>query len=688
MAASSDKDSIFALIIGINDYWSDDFIPLQGAVNDARAFYQFLVDPSKECGLQVPASNIVLLENKDATRANILATFKSHLLENPDIPDHGQTSMVLFYAGHGTRLKMPENEGTFDGKVEALCPVDERTKDTTGKYEYVHAIPDYILGWLLSELAETKGPNITVIFDSCYAGGMVRLAGRPRNVSSMSLHVPLDLDSHLWKDKTTTAQSYSIWAPAATSHVLLAACREDETAQEIRYTDTSVHGRFTEELLYQLRRATLTNTTYTDLLDLIPAWSEQHPHCAGARKNRLVFDRKHPETGVRSMPLMARKEPAPQMEPAPQQPSSRENQEILAESFRVAMGSVEGVVPGTEFDAYEGGAFVATLVARSVQMSHSILVEKDNKPIELNALRVSVSDWKSHDMILRVYTPDEFPHTSDLFPTHVPRYEQRRKYVQATSPEKAGIVIRSGGKADDIVIERLTSTILEVQRETRFSLQGNPARLPDVLSGIAHFNYFLKQHNGSAPLQGFSLEMHRLLGEYPARKKDTTVGHHGNMVENDEARWISQGSDKYGFTIRNESAEDLYPYLFYFDPNKYTIAPWYLPPGNNQRPPLRRGGGIVTLGMGGERAFQFRLPEGEASSSGFLKLFVTTEYLDLEWIRQKKSPFDPEFRPVNRMDMIQEEVTEVPKWDALHVLLTMTLDPKSIRTNGDTNGNA
>jgi hypothetical protein len=36
--------------------------------------------------------------------------------------------------------------------------VDERTTNDAG--EYVHAISDYVLVWLLSELADKKGTNI------------------------------------------------------------------------------------------------------------------------------------------------------------------------------------------------------------------------------------------------------------------------------------------------------------------------------------------------------------------------------------------------------------------------------------------------------------------------------------------------------------------------------------------------
>jgi hypothetical protein len=149
----------------LHQYQSQDFQTLSGAVNDAREFEKFLLDPRDKRGLQVPTSNIVRLENGQATRSAILAALRSHFLENPDIPDHGNATMILFYAGHGTRMEAPGNLMAFDRKVEALCPVDERTKGADGK-SYVHAIPDYVLGRLLWELSKKKGNNIVCAHSS------------------------------------------------------------------------------------------------------------------------------------------------------------------------------------------------------------------------------------------------------------------------------------------------------------------------------------------------------------------------------------------------------------------------------------------------------------------------------------------------------------------------------------------
>ncbi|KAJ7730023.1 hypothetical protein DFH07DRAFT_849488 [Mycena maculata] len=647
--AAVGKGQVFALVIGINDYLSNDYA-------------------TPWC---LPASNVLVLEDRQATRAGILAAFQSHFMDNPRIPDNGNATMILFYAGHGTRILAPENNIARDGRVEAIAPVDERTKDAAGNE--VYAIPDYVLGWLLWRLAKKKGPNITVIFDACHSGGLGRDVGQVRAGGSPSPSVPLELDGHLWKDEigaAQTAPSFRMWSQSAPSHVLLAACGQEETAREIRYDDKSVHGRFTESLITWLRRVSLENTTYQELLNRFPTWSGQTPHCGGEKRDGLVFDGNFPRTGSRTMPLI---------------PHTLPDNEIL-QSFRVDMGSVDGVVPDTEFTVYgPDNNKLCTLVAHSVETGKTILVPPGKQPVVMKdgqsvtippQSRAEVSDWKNDAMILHVYTPDDFPHTTDLFPKHdITVQPKGRKYVQASSVADADIIMRKDG--DDIVIQRLTSTILECHPETRFPLRDNAAHLPLVADGIAHFNYFLERHHGSAPLKGFSLEMHRLVGDYPGRRPDLKASPRGdgNLIVDNAVNIPSRAGDKYGFTIRNSSEMDLFPYFFFFEPEEYTIFLWYKPDSHKVAPLTKKTedvDGTVTISMGSERAIEFRLPPDQPYSSGFLKLFVATQHLDISWIKQDVSPFDPNFKGTPRIQAGQEPLVAIPEWDALTVVLTMT----------------
>jgi hypothetical protein len=406
-----------------------------------------------------------------------------------------------------------------------------------------------------------RSSSQTVVFDACHSGGMERDVAQVRAARFPSSWVPLELDSHLWKGKIEqTVHSHRMWSPSASSHVLLAACREDQTAREIAYNDQSVHGRFTESLITRLGRVALEKTTYTDLLSRLPVWEGQNPHCGGVGRDRLVFNGNYAAAGPLSAPLTLHASPVASATPP------------IFQSFQVDMGSLEGVIPGTEFAAHApDGTFLHTLVAYSVELNRAILALRDGQPIALPAEGVSraeVTDWKNDDMILHVYTPPDFPYTTDLFPmTRLTRNFKQRLFVPAASPEDADILLRSDGK--ELVIEPRTSTVVGCKRETR--LPRLRMHLPTLVDGIAHFNYFLDRHQGRAPIAGVGLEMHRLVGDFPGRTPDRSVGHGGNMIANNEVRFRSEKGAKYGFTIRNNSDEDLFPYLFYFDPSSYSI---------------------------------------------------------------------------------------------------------------------
>ncbi|KAJ7300434.1 hypothetical protein DFH08DRAFT_908538, partial [Mycena albidolilacea] len=226
-----------------------------------------------------------------------------------------------------------------------------------------------------------------------------------------------------------------------------------------------------------------------------------------------------------------------------------------------------------------------------------------------------------------VHIPADFRFTAVLFHTN---YELH--YVKALSLEEAHVILRSDG--DEVVIEARTGTIAKCQHQTRFMLDGKLEHLPYALNNIADFTYLLERHNEADPFKGqFALEMHRLRGELPKRTVDETVGHNGNMTVDGVVRFPSEEGAVYGFTIRNTSPEALVPHVFFFDPEEYTIHKWH-PYKKQEAVPLPAKTGILTLGMGTETAYQFLLPQDKRESSGFLKLIMTREAVDLSWIEQ------------------------------------------------------
>ncbi|KAF7374429.1 hypothetical protein MSAN_00327000 [Mycena sanguinolenta] len=633
-ASNNSKNDMFAVVIGINEYLG--IQTLDGAVNDARAIKELLVND-----LHVPLHNIVLLEDGAATRAKILSSLQTHFLDNPDIPDDGKATILLYFAGHGSRVDAPEVILAPEGRIEMLCPVDYKTKNAGGGE--VQAIPDYVLGRLLGEVAANKSRNIIVILDCCHSGGMDRDVDKTvRSVRSDS-YTPVDLDRHLWQDK---GEAVSYRRRSLSPCVLLAACGADEKAREFTRPDGTVSGRFTSELIPLLRQAPLGCTTAIELISQreLRELPSQSPRCAGGRSSRPFLSSDHPATGV----LLT-----------PQKRPSRTELPNSSQKFRVDIGSFVGVLPGTEFKAYNANKeYLCTFVTQSVADDHSILAGKDVQRVNIPPWsRAVVSDWKSRP--LRVHAPDDFPYAADLFSVLAGRPHQ---FVQASTVDDADITIRREG--DEIVVGPVKS-----QRKNRITLPGKVMHLPEAIEGVVRFNYFLDCANETERIEGVGLEMYRLEGEYPVCKQDPQ---HRNLIRDGKVRLVSDRGAKYGFIICNGSPDKLFPHLFYLDPETYTIAQWYSP-ACARSPPLSDGG-MVTVGMGSDHPFQFELSPGELSNSGFFKLFVTDGYIDLGWIKQQMSPFEGTGRL--RLSHESLDLTST-RWDVLTIAVTITAPAKN-----------
>ncbi|KAJ7625761.1 hypothetical protein FB45DRAFT_922236 [Roridomyces roridus] len=341
----------------------------------------------------------------------------------------------------------------------------------------------------------------------------------------------------------------------------------------------------------------------------------------------------------------------------------------LLQSFVIPIGSVEGVRPGTEFAVYDpDGAVVATLVARTVRINEAVLTSEEYEPVVLPlGARAGVINWRNEDMVLQIYISPEFPYTTELFPlvhTDVPH-----RYMQVDSLEKAQLSLTHIG--DGVVLLRWLAGAMArgPHSERRFTAAG--VDWPSILDALSHFHYFLELTSGST-LTAFSLEMHRLLGEYPGRMPDRSGDNGGNLIQDGCVHLRSREDAKYGFTMRNSWYEELFPYLFYFNPIEYTIRRWFVPESAH-RAPLTAAGTVV-VGMGSEGAFSFTLPPGDTveSSSGFVKMFVSTVYLDLGWIEQRVSPFDDKFHDSGRLFSSREQLETGEGWNSLCVFLTMS----------------
>ncbi|MGH9275709.1 MAG: caspase family protein [Acidimicrobiales bacterium] len=141
---SGQQGSVFALIVGINDYPGSQY-DLGAAVADANTVNDALAK------FGVPAGNRVVLRDGQARRDQVVSAVKA-LVQRA-----GPGSTVVFaYSGHVRKL---------DGDTEAIIAADGR------------ALTDQQLASLL---APSRATNMWLLLATCYAGGFTELLGPGR----------------------------------------------------------------------------------------------------------------------------------------------------------------------------------------------------------------------------------------------------------------------------------------------------------------------------------------------------------------------------------------------------------------------------------------------------------------------------------------------------------------------------
>ena len=244
MPASTNR--IYALLVGINAY-SPAVGRLQGCLNDVDSLRDWLTHAYGPRCLAIEC-----LQDGDATRANLIRLFRTHLVQA------GPEDVVLFqYSGHGARSRAAAAFRHLypDGWDEGLVCVDSREP---GGFD----LADKELAVLLQEVA-VQGPHVAVLLDCCHSGSATRGAddftqARARFTHEIRTERPLEtyLDGY-YSDRLTQGGALEI---PASRHILLAACERVQKAWESK----DHRGVFTSTLLDVLGQAG-SGIDYADL---------------------------------------------------------------------------------------------------------------------------------------------------------------------------------------------------------------------------------------------------------------------------------------------------------------------------------------------------------------------------------------------------------------------------------------
>ncbi|KAK0224033.1 hypothetical protein IW262DRAFT_1268602, partial [Armillaria fumosa] len=249
---------IWVVLIRIDGYL---LYPLCGCVADTLTMEKYLVDD-----LLVPRERIQQLLGSACygdtstdvssipSHANVISLLHS-LIMNPDIKCGDP--IIIFFSGHCScyPLSDDDNDPDFDEEpndersqkyVEALCPMDHNTLNSSGML--IPDITDWKLNTILTQIAYTKGNQITFILDCCHAGSVTR------TLSPGVWTVP-PLEHASLKDMLLAAEEAlrdlpgyrsvfaEDWVPDMDSHVILAACMGNEVAKAKRVRKMGVENQ-------------------------------------------------------------------------------------------------------------------------------------------------------------------------------------------------------------------------------------------------------------------------------------------------------------------------------------------------------------------------------------------------------------------------------------------------------------
>ncbi|VDC07203.1 unnamed protein product [Peniophora sp. CBMAI 1063] len=629
---------LHALIIGIDEYESDYIDNLSGAVFDADSMYNYL-----RTELHVPERQIVNLRNMDATRHAIIRNIQAFAMW-ATIRDGGP--ILIYFAGHGSASAAPEGWNVGTRPISLIVP-----HDATGWLDdnpddlVTHAIPDRTIGALLHDLAEGKSKisdNITVIFDCSHSDSGTRGSSRspllrPRSVRTRRI-LP-DVDRHIW---STGLQGRSMRAAVGfaragvRSHVLLAACRETETAYE-----GENRGLFTHALITTLKRIPTDRTTYRELIKHIPAIPSQDPQCEGLYVERPLFNALVPC----SWPTLY-------------------GVKIVEENncVSISAGVMHGVTSDSEFTLYRSsrhqaaGAALARLklgTTSKVEAFSTTLPPHPALPYEKQPYFASFESGGRDGALFFHYSPfDAGADTIESALKLAAQYQLRHgggTIIVIDKEEDAHLTVRTtGGRAvytsKDSLITSLVPSLLFGTTSV------DPESIRRVLTGAAHFFSRLLRSTAWRELSTkVDVRFHKLKedtdGEPESgRRRPWIIDGNVSLFDQGSVEVVADGDTPYGIALHNHSDYPLHVWAFYFNCSTLSISPYHTPPVIGQRgpePSLPEYGDLtIGYGAGGGTPCTFTLEKTQDVDVGFIKFFISSEAVDLSRFEQA-SPFAP-----------------------------------------------
>lgn len=258
-----------ALLVGINNYPGTDS-DLAGCINDIDDMHLILRD-----AFRWPASAIITLKDKDATKKNIESGLR-YVIREAQAGDE-----ILFHmSSHGSQI--PDIVGDeSDHLTEVLCPYD-----FAQCWEPSKALSDDLLREIFQKKA--SGANLTCIFDACHTATASRDTTKRRYLNppaAIAARTNIDLPVN----RIGVKQIQYRETAANMNHLLLSACKADQTADDATFNGRP-NGAWTYFLSKAIRKlgpnATVHDVFMAGYLGVKQGGHQQRPCLEGNKQLR------------------------------------------------------------------------------------------------------------------------------------------------------------------------------------------------------------------------------------------------------------------------------------------------------------------------------------------------------------------------------------------------------------------
>ncbi|KAG6808941.1 hypothetical protein H0H92_002294 [Tricholoma furcatifolium] len=631
------RSSLYAVVIGINKYKDIGVPDLLGAVADADAISQFLLR------IHVPQNRIVNFRDEEATRKAILQALRD-IATNDAIG--AQDPILIYFSGHGSETHPPNTwtTSTSNRMIQMILPCDfikegSQHKDGQGIF-------DMNLNQIFAKISKQKSDNITVVLDCCHSGSGTRnTVGQTIARRGVQLPASYTIPVHVWMSEFPESSGQrAIYMPSRddghSSHVLLAACKQGQSAMEI-----DGRGAFTVALISLLQQKGI-ELTYKDIIARLPDLPMQNPQCEGINQDRMLFTSKTNDSHYPRMYQIRRANP---------------NQN----DYTLNAGEAHGVMADAEFSVYYdegrttsiGSVFVISTRAHT---SRCLAVNGTPFPLSQPAHAVQARFGKGPDLVVFV------PHNADFHNFHLRFHELEMERAYTRPLERFFHLADSVDEQPDLILDVHNGLVsFEIRDQmcrdyglTHITFGGEEVRADDsenllsILRSAAHFYWHLRHSGKDTTLtdkikfECFELESSGEFTDGIDGLEEILVPKDGgiNLIIDDmiilEDAKLGEGVP-YGFRVTNELKHPLYAALFYFSMSDLKITayhtPGYAAKGNVD--PSIPGNGSLPIGFGDggcdARTYDVRPPLARRGIDiGFVKLYVSTKYVDVSDISQ------------------------------------------------------